>query len=80
MFHYPPRCRRARFAKAGSKACVDRSARFRSPPQAGCPGGAPFVAVHTGFVPEMLCIQLFSNVYGPPYLSGGFWAISGASQ
>ena len=38
-------------------ALIARSAPL-SPPWSSHPGGAPFVAIHTGFVPGILCIQL----------------------
>lgn len=53
------------------KACVNRPASCPLPPEAGCPGGAPFIAIHVGVVSEILCIQL-SVGGGPSYLLGGF--------
>ena len=53
------------------KACVNRPASCPLPPEAGCPGGAPFIAIHAGVVSEILCIQL-SVGGGPSYLLGGF--------
>ena len=45
-------------SRALVKACVNRPASCPLPPEAGCPGGAPYVAHHAGFVPEILSIQL----------------------
>ena len=45
-------------SRALVKVCVKRPARCPLPPKAGCPGGAPFIAIHAGVVSEILCIQL----------------------
>ena len=58
-------------SRALVKACVNRPASCPLPPEAGCPGGAPFIAIHVGVVSEILCIQL-SVGGGPSYLLGGF--------
>ena len=58
-------------SRALVKACVNRPASCPLPPEAGCPGGAPFIAIHAGVVSEILCIQL-SVGGGPSYLLGGF--------
>ena len=58
-------------SRALVKACVNRPASCPLPPEAGCPGGAPFIAIHVGVVSEILCIQL-SVGGGPSNLLGGF--------
>ena len=58
-------------SRALVKVCVKRPARCPLPPKAGCPGGAPFIAIHVGVVSEILCIQL-SVGGGPSNLLGGF--------
>ena len=58
-------------SRALVKACVNRPASCPLPPEAGCPGGALFIAIHAGVVSEILCIQL-SVGGGPSYLLGGF--------
>ena len=58
-------------SRALVKACVNRPASCPLPPEAGCPGGAPFIAIYVGVVSEILCIQL-SVGGGPSYLLGGF--------
>ena len=69
-FHYPPRCRR--LPQAGQRfALIARSAPC-SPPWSSHPGGAPFAAIHTGFVPGILYFQLSVGRLVPPHLSGGF--------
>ena len=44
--------------RAGSKAALIARPACPSPPKAGCPGGAPSVAVHMVLVPAIPCIQL----------------------
>ena len=39
-------------SRALVKACVNRPASCPLPPEAGCPGGAPFIAIHAGLYPK----------------------------
>ena len=78
-FHYPPRCRRARLARSGSKVRADRSARFPHLLKRAVLA-ARLLSLFTQVLCLEYCIFSCSQCISPPYLSGGFWPISGTPQ
>ena len=78
-FHYPPRCRRARLARARSKVRADRSARFLHLLKRAVLA-ARLLSLFTQVLCLEYCVFSCSQCISPPYLSGGFWPISGTPQ
>ena len=76
-FHYPPRCRRARPAKAGSKVRVDRSVRSLFTSLELPSWRRAFCRYSRGFCAWNTVYSVVGGRLVPPHLSGGFWAFSG---
>ena len=76
-FHYPPRCRRARPATAGSKVRVDRSVRSLFTSSELPSWRRAFCRYSRGFCAWNTVYSVVGGRLVPPHLSGGFWAFSG---
>ena len=76
-FHYPPRCRRARPATAGSKVRVDRSVRSLFTSSELPSWRRAFCRYSHGFCAWNTVYSVVGGRLVPPHLSGGFWAFSG---
>ena len=76
-FHYPPRCRRARPATAGSKVRVDRSVRSLFTSLELPSWRRAFCRYSRGFCAWNTVYSVVGGRLVPPHLSGGFWAFSG---
>ena len=75
-FHYPPRCRRARPATAGSKVRVDRSVRSAFTSLELPSWRRAFRRYSHGFCAWNTVYSVVSGRLVPPHLSGGFLAFS----
>ena len=73
-FHYPPRCRRARLARAGSKVRADRSAHFSHLLERAVLA-ARLLSLFTQVLCLEYCVFSCSQCISPPYLSGGLEAV-----
>ena len=71
-FHYPPRCRRARPAKAGSKVRVDRSVRSAFTSLELPSWRRAFRRYSHGFCAWNTVYSVVGGRFVPPHLSGGF--------
>ena len=75
-FHYPPRCRRARPATAGSKVRVDRSVRSLFTSLELPSWRRAFCRYSHGFCAWNTVYSVVGGRLVPPHLSGGFLAFS----
>ncbi len=75
-FHYPPRCRRARPATAGSKVRVDRSVRSAFTSLELPSWRRAFRRYSHGFCAWNTVYSVVGGRLVPPHLSGGFLAFS----
>ncbi len=75
-FHYPPRCRRARPATAGSKVRVDRSVRSTFTSLELPSWRRAFCRYSHGFCAWNTVYSVVGGRLVPPHLSGGFLAFS----
>ncbi len=79
-FHYPPRCRRARPATAGSKVRVDRSVRSLFTSSELPSWRRAFCRYSRGFCAWNTVYSVVSGRLVPPHLSGGFFAVCCVGQ
>ena len=79
-FHYPPRCRRARPAAAGSKVRVDRSVRSLFTSLELPSWRRAFCRYSHGFCAWNTVYSVVGGRLVPPHLSGGFSAFSDVPQ